>query len=373
MHVSKLLEIIQILLEADREYSHQTKFEEVANQLNQLSGNPQNGDIQRAYASAFEAFNESSKLIRSEFQPAQLTVLREIGAQKYFADDIAGKVSQLVNENPLSPSVVHEQVFQLVKERKRYVQGLSTLKERLEAVGIKAVDLDPGTGHIAFTIPRDLFGNKFDEFISELKELRFIIRAFSEATTGHVESYELRQLSTSDPVVELGMNVATIVALGGTVTWILNRWKTVEEIREIRARTKAIKVSKEQEILKSLDDSVEDEITRSINAKVEELLKNSVHSTRRPELCTHLEHAIRSLFARIERGMTVEIRFLPASKSESAAEETRSDGQNGDSMVDPVKRAVDDISRELVFPPPQSEPLIPLPRASEKKGASNPS
>ena len=106
---------------------------------------------------------------------------------------------------------------------------------------------------IGITIPRKLFDNNLDGLIAELKEIRFILRAFSEVSTGSVEPVILRQISTTDPLFFLGMPAETIAAVGAAVTWVLSTWRQIEEIRNVRAETQNLQFANCSAVLLMFD------------------------------------------------------------------------------------------------------------------------
>lgn len=233
---------------------------------------------------------------------------------------------------------------------------LTEVWDRLNRLGITVSKLEQGEAEIGFTIPRQLFEDNLDGLIGELRELRFIIRAFSEAVTGSVEPIVVRQISTTDPLFFFGISVSTIVAIGKAVHWVLDTWKKVEEIREVRERTRKLKFEGGKILLEMFDTNIKKTIDVAVEARVKELAPpTDGKDGRARELETHLNHALHSLFARIERGMTVEIRFLPPS--------VPSDSEASDEATTTLFGQLAEISPQLVFPPPAAEPILALPRA----------
>jgi hypothetical protein len=104
-------------------------------------------------------------------------------------------------------------------------------------------------------------------------------------------------------------------------------------------------------------------IKKTIEAAVEAKVKELVPSTnakdgRARELDTQLNMALQSLFARIERGMTVEIRFLPP----NTTSETGGPAEPASASAVPFTQFAEVVPR-LVFPPPAADPILSLPRS----------
>jgi len=68
--------------------------------------------------------------------------------------------------------------------------------------------------------------------------------------------------------------------------------------------------------------------------------------------------SLESMLARIERGMTVEIRFLPP---------VTKTGADGTTTAEPAAfDSLDKIIPQLVFPETAENPVLPLPHADQK-------
>jgi hypothetical protein len=167
---------------------------------------------------------------------------------------------------------------------------------------------------------------------------------------------EVHQISSSDPTFVFGLNPATIATIGVTVSWLLAKWKDIEEIRKVRAETKKLGI---ESALKSFDDRIDAVIKEGIEKRTTELISNFTGDAgRKNELENHLIWAMRSLLARIERGMTIEIRVTP----------NEPDSVSSVSMgMDVSLQNIDRISRTLRFQPPPENPVLELPPAEPPK------
>jgi hypothetical protein len=204
-----------------------------------------------------------------------------------------------LRENPLSPVVAQQKLNTFASERQNYIQQITQLRDNLEAVGIRASSLQPGDAEIGFLLPRSLFNNRLDPLIKELRDIHRIIRAFSEATLGKVEEVEVREISTSDPFFFFHIDPMTIAALGAAVTWALNTWKQVEEIRRVRAETRRTDVLTEKEASDVFDRKITERIAAAIDTKVNELVQDDGKPGRPKEQRSDLSWALESILAPI--------------------------------------------------------------------------
>lgn len=234
MNASRLREILDLLLEREGRYRVQESFRELNQRLAELISQPQNAGFQSQFSEALEKLRVASASLRGSIEPAQIPLLQEIGADKYFVHDFPADISASIRDNPISPAVTQQKLTQLFGERENYIQRIEQLRDNLRAINIEASSLQQGDAEIGFLLPRGLFNNRLDQLIKELRDINRIIRSFSEATIGTVEGVEVRQISTSDPLFFFSLHPQTIAAIGLAVTWALNTWKQVEEIRRDR-------------------------------------------------------------------------------------------------------------------------------------------
>lgn len=361
MNTSRLRETIDELLQEESKSGFQNLLSELNNHLSTLASQPNQPQYQTSFAAGLQQLQAAYQRMQESFEPAQIKRFAEIEAYPFFVEDIPGDIARRVTENPATPAVVQQYVAELLSKRQQFLTTLTELRDRLVRLGITATTLEPGEAEIGFTIPRQLFEDNLEGLIGELRELRFIIRAFSEAVTGSVEPIVVKQISTTDPLFFFGVAAPTIIAIGKAVHWVLDTWKKVEDVREVRERTRKLEIEGDKAILGMFDASIKQTIDTAVEAKVREIAPPTDEKDGRArELDTHLRQALHSLFARIERGMTVEIRFLPPpAPGDSATSEAPAEG----AATFFVQLA--EISPQLIFPPPATDPILALPRAQE--------
>lgn len=146
------------------------------------------------------------------------------------------------------------------------------------------------------------------------------------------------------------------------MTWALERWKQVEDIRKVRAETKKLKAFTPSEVSEIFDKKIKDVVDASIDEKTTELVGPDGVTGRKAEQRTDIAWALEALFARVERGMTVEIRFIApeAKKNEDGTEEKEP----------PVFNELREINRNLVFPAIERDPVLNLPKLPAEGGGA---
>jgi hypothetical protein len=174
--------------------------------------------------------------------------------------------------------------------------------------------------------------------------------------TGAPERIEIGEISTTDPIIFLILNPITVAMLGKAVSWSLDQWKKVEEIRKLRADTAKISAGSEgvlDDMVVEYDARINKLIDAQIGAKAALLSAPVVDAGRQNELNNAFVFALKSLVAHVERGMTVEIKYLPSPAGQEEADSPQSAAFNDLAEVLPA----------LVFPPASPAPIVALPKA----------
>jgi hypothetical protein len=355
MNAQRLREAVDLLLQAETDLNVQSSLQTLHTSLQQLSSSPQDANLQTQFATGLTACREMMKKLRERFTPPQMNLFAEIRANERFFFDIPDEIDRLMQENPMTPTVTFSRLETLVAQREAYLAVLKELQKDLQEIGIEASTLQPGEVEIGFSIPRDLFTNHLEELVRETRSLNRFLRIFSEYVTGAPEPVEVHQVSTSGLEFLLGIGTETIVTIGGVITWALHTWKQVEDIRKVRSETQKLPSFTKEEI----EQFFETKITKAIGASIDEKIKElgtpaRADRGREQELHMELRWALNYALSHIERGMTVELRFLPPAPAAPGAAEEAAPAQRN-------FQKLQELAPQLRFPPPEPSPILPLP------------
>ncbi|WP_439613284.1 hypothetical protein [Reyranella sp.] len=358
MNSSRLLELVERLIKVEESTNVNGVLSQCTESMQNIVNAPNEPGHQTQYAERFNALKANMKATIASFSPAEVALMNEIGAQAYFATDLSDEISAEVAQNAVTPAVVVTKISAIRDKRVEYLAILKSLRQNLQAIGIKSSTLEVEGAEIGILLPRSLFDNHFKELIDQLGTINRIFRIFSEVVTGEVEPVEVRQISTSDPVFAFGMSIATIAAIGKAITWALATWKTVEEIRKLRREAQNIPAMSKERIDQMFGETIREAIDKAIASHVAELVPAIPgEDVRRNEQRIGMEWALKSILSRIERGMTVEVRFLPPPQPAADA-----------APVELEKAAqfttLSEIAAQLTFPQAQPDPILQLPPPS---------
>lgn len=365
MNTGRLRELLDLVLDAEEEFSIAALFRELQRSLNNLQSNPGDPATQTSVAEAFTALRTGLRKLQGQFTPADLLQLDELGGVPYVTLAAFGRMSAVRQQNELTPAVIAQECASIIAERNEFFESITKIAEGFAKLGIDYDPIEAGEAEIGFRLPRAIFDNELKQFADELKQLDFIIRAFAEAEGYAGEAPQLRQLSTSDPLIMLAIALPVIKVIGASISWGLDQWKKVEDIKLVRAQTEGLNIDNKnkKKLLDQYDAMIEADLKSSVQGEAKRLADGAkVSEDRRPELQNHFEIALQRLLALLERGMTVELRLGPP-----AEEDEQADGDAEHAEVSDY-RAVEQLQQQLVFPKPEGAPLMELPDNSGTGG-----
>jgi hypothetical protein len=362
MNVERLYEIVTYLREKDSELGLQRLLADLKTHIANLASSPQNESYQSSVASAFNSLQSVFERFESETTPPQKILIEEINGKPFFSIEMVRSLKEKFAENAITPALVNSYVAELTTNRDVYLTTLAAIKEGLHSFGVEEEEPSPGDVELGVLIPRDLFHNELGDLAQEFEVINRIIQFFSEVITGSVQPVTVRQISTSDPTIFLGVPVAVVLAIGKTTDWLIEKWKSIEEIRKIRAEVSKLDV---EAAIKPLDDKIDELVKASIQQQVAELSSQYKLNDRgrKNELEAGLHWALDSLISRIERGMTIEIRVLAPPQENP---------DNDDAGQSEMYTEVDTVGRRLqtvrIF---QEQPILKLPPPQPPQAAEH--
>lgn len=359
LNTNKLRELVERILQVEAKANTQTALHQLANALASLASSPQNADYQTQLATAIKLFANSTDKFQTAFSPTDYERVLEL-SQDGFSPIMLEEIIATISENAMSPTVANNFVQNLHDTRNEVFTRLRELQTTLDYFNFGYVEPESGHAELGFQIPRDLFSNSLPGFIKELRDLELIIKFFSEAELGQYEPAQIGSISTTDPLVFVGMAEPVAKAIGLAVSWAVATWLGVEKIRKLRAETAQLKSFTEDEVENIFGTKIKQEIKAAVDSKVAEIVANSkAPQAQRPELEAHLTKALEALLAKIERGMTVELRIGPPPADDNIADDEQDAAQSRQELID--------IQASLVFPKASDNPILAIPELKDDK------
>lgn len=359
MDTARLATSLTFLKGDEREFKVQEKLAALRESLSNLSSNPGEATFQSTFVTNLRDLRHTLNMLIATYSPSQKEGIFSLGAAPFFSSVLANRIQRSVSQNPVSPSVTLQLVDEIISERESYLRRINEVLSGLEGFQLAEDGRPDGQPDIGFEIPRQLFSNKFDGLVDELRVLNRALRIISEVETGSVSEITLHDISASDPFFFLGMDPLVLVSIGLIFKWATTEWKKIEEIRKLRAETAKLKHVDTPQIEQILDDAAKKAVDDAITKMAASMLHRSpLDQPRKNEIDDQLVWAISALFSRFEHGMQIEIRgSLPDPKNPEK-----------DNLGENVRTQFEAV-RNLAFPKRGGVPILPLTIGNDNQGS----
>lgn len=346
MNAERLNSIVTALLESEKTNGIQKALENLNNNLANLVGQPQHGDIQKSSANALNQLEIQLDKFFDSLEPADKELLREIDGWDFFAPDTAKVFREKFERAGPTPAVLHQDVQAFQNRRNEYLNSLKAIRDNFKKLNIGSEQLKAGEAELSVLIPRDIFKNELVGLKKEIGTLIFVIRAFSQIAHSAPPSIQVNQISTSNPNFWLGLDPETVKNIGSTITWLLGTIKSLGDIRKL-IRELTAKGADEEDV-KAFEAKEEARIEKLIDARVAEMMKEyKGPPTQQHQVAGELKLSINILQERIENGVLIYVRALPPPKAADAP--INADGSPTTPQEAQIAE-IEAIAKQLVYP-----------------------
>jgi hypothetical protein len=324
--------------------------------LERLTQNPQQPQFQQQVSSRLNELQKRlSTAPSNSFSPAWRQIVEELGASAFVGNALAERLTNIFERNQITYPLAAAEVKQAHEEAARIKTALDQISSAFQTLHIPAEDLQPGECELGVLIPRSAVENSLVPFAKELGEINFIVLTFSELTTGATDSVQIRTISSSDLTVYLDVGLKVGAAIGQAVAWIIDRYKSILEIRKQHAELQKQGVPAER--LKGIEDYANDAMSIGIEQIVPQIVETyctTADKTRKNELTNGIRISLNKIANRIDRGFNFEIRVEPIKR----------DAQ-GLSVIDNAEMqhidTIQETSKTLEFMNLEPNPILRLP------------
>lgn len=360
MDVRRLSEVLGWMRSDESRLKIQVKLTNLQAALQNLSSSPGDQNFQVQLTSSLDELSNTLENVTNKYDPSETDRIKEIGGGPFFTRAMSDRILAQIAANPMSPATALEEINKIVEERQKFISRVKSTELGIDEFVEYGLSVEQGEAAVGFEIPRDLFDNEFRDFIAELRAILRIVRVYAEVELGSTPEIKLGTISSTDPLIFLHTPPVVVASIAAAVSWILSNWKKLEEIRKLRAETAKLKDFDKSEIEEFFDSKISSTLDRAISDKVTELMaKSKLDDSRKAELDSELGWALKALFARIERGMRVEVAVhLLKSDDENPLTEDQQKQQE-------ILAKIDQLAGELSFPRVEAEPILSLPKINE--------
>ncbi len=368
MNVERILELVDSIINTEKFTGFQGSLNELSTAMQQLSEQPHDVNRQKAVSDSLERLRSNLEQFEDRLSPPEKDFLDTIGSKKFFTNEIFGEINDSVSQNAMTPVTTRDLLQQLVVSRQEYLDNFDKLKKSLIFLNFHPYPLEKEEVEIGFELQRDIFGNSLQGFANELTNIDWIVKRVSKVVTGEAQHAELRQVSTTDPIIFIETYWPVAAAIAGSVTWALDTWERVDRIKKVRADAKEAGLKADD--LKPFEAKIKDIIASAIKERIEEIqqdVSKAIAKKYDGDEESWLKWALEKILYNVERGMRVELRFLPPEQVVETDEET---GEEVEVEIDKKEierfEKLDLLKQRLKFPEISGKPMLSKPKEPKK-------
>lgn len=286
-------------------------LQNLVNACQQLSNQQSNTGLQQNFASFRDSFYKSVTDTPSDkFAPTWRQVLVELGGDQLFGQSLKERVERILAENQVTLVVAYQKLDSILNDLRNFHKSLTQLTDGLASFKIGKEVLEPGEAEIAVLIPRAAVHSRLDEFADELNELKFILNTFSEVSTGHADELHIRTVSSSDLSVYLKASPRFGAMVAKVVTFLVNTYKTILEIKRISQEI--AKANMPDEFVEKTAEYANGHMRREIEKFAVEIVHEYPHQSdngTKNELALKVRASLEKMANRIDDGFNFEVRI----------------------------------------------------------------
>jgi hypothetical protein len=328
------------------------------NQINQPNQPSHQTNLVATLEKLYEALEQSKY---NNYSPSWKEVIGEISGDNILGVDLKTIITQILASNAITPAKALEDIKKIATDFQKFQTAITSTLTGLGALGIEEEILEPGECELGYTIPRDFVENKLSELKNEIAELNFILNNISEAVTGEKQEYQVKTISSSEFLlyVVIGLQVANV--LSKATERILNHYKQILEIKNLRNQLKATGVpdSKTKGIETHANGLMESEVKKIAKEVIKEHYEGD--NGRKNELENGLVISLNKLANRIDKGFNVEIRIEPLPEPKEDEELNAEQQQKAD-----LVQSISETAQNIEYIETQGESILELPEKQQK-------
>ena len=308
MNTNILKELVDRIIRLDALFSVEEIFGAFVLSFENLISNPADATLQQEYKKKLGELRAAIRALAGRIESRLMDTIESIGGGRWFSPNLIVELDDIIRNNSVTTSIAVEEIREVAQQRSEYMKTLDSLTLSMKALGIDAYSVSLELPEIGFEIPRSIFDDKLNGFQKELRQLYVIVKTFQKLADEATDPIKVRTLSTTDPLILLGIGYLTLREIGRGVTWVLNTIDTVNNIKSAREQTANTGIS-EEDVDKFFAPRIDQAVAAAVKEKKIEIL-GAPNAKKHKELGAEIELALKMLLSRVERGMKVELRFL---------------------------------------------------------------
>lgn len=330
-------------------------LQELMNEMQNMVDAPEEASYQQNVSTTLNQLYENLKDVPSNsFSPAWKQTLDEIGLSSYLGLNLKQKLESIFSHNQITPSSALEEITAISESLNEFNSSISDIVAGFIVLHIGREELEPGECEVGYLIPRKFTESKLSILSKEVSELNFILSNISEIINGEKEEYFVRTISSSDYLFYIGVSLTVANILSIVTDRIVNIYKNILEIKELRNRLKEIGVpAKDTMDIESFANKQMEEEIKRISLEIINNFCKGKELGRKNELSNGLTISLNKIANRIDQGFNLEVRVEPL---RNTTEEVTSDDNEKIQLIDSIQN----LSKSMEFINTTGQPILKL-------------
>ncbi len=311
MNVEKLNSLALSLVEENNNLHYVKLFSDVTKTLQNIVNQPNQPQHQTNLATQLKSLQKAlSNSLVNDFSPAWYQVLVELEIDDIMGNKLSKKINEIIQKNQITPAQAHQDLVKIYQKLNTKITGFTNIINGLKILDFGFDELKDNECEIGILIPRKYIENDLGKFGNEIKELNFILNNYSELIIGKKESFQIRNLSTSEPLITVATITAIAAGIAKTIGWLIDNYKKLLEIKQLKQKLKEQGLSNEE--LKGIDKHSNDFMEKAIDDIVNKMAKEysgNGDNARKNELLNGIRISLNKIANRIDKGFNFEVRI----------------------------------------------------------------
>lgn len=363
MNVEKLHRIVVTVVEALAAEAVIPKARTVSAMLERSVSSPGEALYQQELSEArleVEQTLERSSL--NDLPALDQQILEEIGVAGLLGKRARDRVEAAFQRNEVTPAVALAEINELVNELDILELNLGYFVASADYFGIRSEELAPGQAELAIMVPRGEVHEETAQFGRELQKLDKIVAPFFEVVGETPEPTRLAAVSSSDYGVFLDLAPHVALAVAGAVSFILDQYKKVLDIRLLKSQLDGLQLpggavtetqaGVAQGLMKMATETMESAIAAEV-ASID-LSATVTEEGRQNEVRVALTVSYARIADRVDRGYNFDVR---------AGDDP--EGDDGPTSSRQVLQSIRDLAPSLKFVNQTGDRILELEQAAE--------
>lgn len=363
MNVEKLHKLAADLNAENKTKKITTIFQSVITDLQNVISQPQQPQNQTNLTSNLKnLYNLLEKSIVNELSPAWYQLLVELEIDDVFGEQLSNRIKKIISTNNITPASAKEELDILFAKLNGTISSFNQLTTGLKSLKIGFDELAEGECEIGILIPRDFIDNNLENLKDEIGELNFILNNFSEFFSGEKKPFELRTLSTTDPLITVGTIIAIAAGFAKAVGYVIDNYKKLLEIKKLKLELKNQGLSDDS--LQGIEEHCNNYMAEKIDELKIELNEkyNAIENGKRKnEVLNGIGISLNKIANRIDQGFNFEVRV-----NEPEIIETENEDENREDSTETILyNEIISASETMQFLKTEGDSILSLPEKEE--------